>query len=122
MNSHIRFDADEGALHLLDQRLLPEAEADVVCRTPDDVIDALKTMVVRGAPAIGVTAAFGCALAVRCAVARGGDAARRRLEADLERLAAARPTAFIVSPQKRNAIIAPINMPDSTIGFISVTS
>ena len=93
MNSHLRFDADEGALHLLDQRLLPEAEADVVCRTPDDVIDALKTMVVRGAPAIGVTAAFGCALAVRCAVARGGDAARRRLEADLERLAAARPTA-----------------------------
>lgn len=93
MNSHIRFDADSGALHLLDQRLLPEAEVDVVCRTPDDVIGALKTMVVRGAPAIGVTAAFGCALAARCAVVHGGDAARRRLETDLERLATARPTA-----------------------------
>lgn len=93
MDSHIRFDAREGTLHLLDQRRLPEVEADVVCHTPDEVIDALKTMVVRGAPAIGVTAAFGCALAARCAAAEGGAAARARLEADLDRIARARPTA-----------------------------
>lgn len=93
MDSHIRFDAREGVLHLLDQRRLPEVEADVDCRTPDEVIDALKTMVVRGAPAIGVTAAFGCALAARCAAAEAGTAARRRLVEDLERIAQARPTA-----------------------------
>lgn len=92
MDSHIRFDAREGVLHLLDQRRLPEVEADVACRTPDEVIDALKTMVVRGAPAIGVTAAFGCALAARCA-AEAGAAGRQRLEGDLDRIAQARPTA-----------------------------
>lgn len=93
MNSHIHFDAGEGALHLLDQRRLPEVEAEVVCRTPEEVIDALKRMVVRGAPAIGVTAAFGCALAARLACVEAGDAARKRLEADLGRIAQARPTA-----------------------------
>ncbi|MBD5646741.1 MAG: S-methyl-5-thioribose-1-phosphate isomerase [Desulfovibrio sp.] len=93
MDSHIRFDAREGVLHLLDQRRLPEVEADVACRTPDEVIDALKTMVVRGAPAIGVTAAFGCALAARCAAADAGAAGRQRLEGDLDRIARARPTA-----------------------------
>ena len=63
MNEHIRFDRDALELHLLDQRLLPEEEADFACRTPGEVITALQTMVVRGAPAIGVTAAWGCALA-----------------------------------------------------------
>lgn len=92
MNSHIRFAAAEGALHLLDQRKLPEVETEVVCRTPDDVIHALKAMVVRGAPAIGVTAAFGCVLAARCAAEDAKDA-RARLEADLDRIAEARPTA-----------------------------
>ncbi|WP_165077444.1 MULTISPECIES: S-methyl-5-thioribose-1-phosphate isomerase [unclassified Desulfovibrio] len=93
MNSHIRFDGEAGALHLLDQRKLPEVEADVGCVTPDDVIAALKTMVVRGAPAIGVTAAFGCALAARGVAAEDTEAGRRRLEGDLDRIAQARPTA-----------------------------
>ena len=35
---------------------------------------------------------------------------------------AARPTAFIVRPQKRKAIMLPMNMPESTLGFMSVTS
>ena len=60
MNAHIRFDRDALELHLLDQRLLPAEEADFVCRTPAEVITALQDMVVRGAPAIGVTAAWGC--------------------------------------------------------------
>lgn len=93
MNSHIRFNAEERALHLLDQRLLPEQEADVVCHTPDDVIDALKRMVVRGAPAIGVTAAFGCVLAALCASCDEGDDWRQHLDQDLDRIALARPTA-----------------------------
>jgi len=54
---------EEDAVVLLDQRLLPLEEIDVRCRTAGEVADAIKTMVVRGAPAIGVAAAYGIALA-----------------------------------------------------------
>lgn len=91
MNEHIRFDREALELHLLDQRLLPEEEADFVCRTPAEVIAALQSMVVRGAPAIGVTAAWGCALAV--AVADEGAGWQERVSAALEDMARARPTA-----------------------------
>jgi methylthioribose-1-phosphate isomerase len=50
---------EDGALCLLDQRLLPGEEEIVRCRTLDDVVEAIKTMQVRGAPAIGCTAAYG---------------------------------------------------------------
>ena len=53
------------ALELLDQRLLPAEARYVAFRTADEVADAIRDMVVRGAPAIGVTAAFGLALAAR---------------------------------------------------------
>jgi methylthioribose-1-phosphate isomerase len=49
-------------LELLDQRLLPEKTVYVVCRTAAEVADAIRDMVVRGAPAIGCTAAFGVVL------------------------------------------------------------
>ena len=94
MEHHIRFDGDALALHLLDQRLLPTQESDFVCTTPEHIIDALKTMVVRGAPAIGVTAAFGCVLALaNCIKNDAGPGWQQRLAADLERIAEARPTA-----------------------------
>jgi methylthioribose-1-phosphate isomerase len=47
----------------LDQRKLPLEEVDVECRTAGEVADAIRTMVVRGAPAIGIAAAYGYALA-----------------------------------------------------------
>nr|WP_319374547.1 S-methyl-5-thioribose-1-phosphate isomerase [uncultured Methanobacterium sp.] len=50
-------------LCLLDQTLLPHETEYLICGTYQDVINAIKTMVVRGAPAIGVAAAFGMALA-----------------------------------------------------------
>jgi methylthioribose-1-phosphate isomerase len=50
-------------LHLLDQRLLPGDVRYVRCTTAEEVAEAIRTMVVRGAPAIGVCAAFGLALA-----------------------------------------------------------
>jgi len=53
------------ALKLLDQRKLPFVEEYVVCRTHVEVAKAIKDMVVRGAPAIGVTAAFGYVLGLR---------------------------------------------------------
>jgi methylthioribose-1-phosphate isomerase len=68
----------------LDQRKLPLEEVDVECRTAAEVADAIRTMVVRGAPAIGVAAAYGLALAA----VRGDDLA----EADAV-LRASRPTA-----------------------------
>jgi methylthioribose-1-phosphate isomerase len=49
-------------LELLDQRLLPDRSVYVACRTAGEVAQAIRDMVVRGAPAIGCSAAFGIAL------------------------------------------------------------
>ena len=58
----VRLESDR--VVLLDQRLLPLVEEEVECRTAAEVAHAIRTMVVRGAPAIGVAAAYGYALAV----------------------------------------------------------
>ncbi len=92
MTDHIVFSADRHALLLLDQRFLPDREEYFVCRNTADTIYALRTMVVRGAPAIGVTAAYGCHLAAREA-GEAGNAWADRLEALLLELEQARPTA-----------------------------
>lgn len=63
MKPHIRFDANIRFLELLDQRQLPKSEEYIRCSSADDVIAAIKQMVVRGAPAIGVAAAWACCLA-----------------------------------------------------------
>ncbi|MEO8499514.1 MAG: S-methyl-5-thioribose-1-phosphate isomerase [Vicinamibacteria bacterium] len=84
------FDGD--ALHLLDQRALPTEVRYEVCRTADETARAIKTLVVRGAPAIGVAAAFGLALAARRAT-ESGAALDPALDAAHQVLAAARPTA-----------------------------
>ena len=75
---------DGNALFLLDQRLLPREEKWLACTTASEVAEAIRTMVVRGAPAIGVSAAFGMALA-----AKAGD----DLQAAAAELKNARPTA-----------------------------
>jgi methylthioribose-1-phosphate isomerase len=54
---------EQHTLFLLDQRRLPLDEVWVACRSSAEVADAIRTMIVRGAPAIGVCAAFGVALA-----------------------------------------------------------
>lgn len=61
MQEHIQW--RDGALVLLDQRVLPRQEAWVRCTTAQQAADAIRDMVVRGAPAIGITAAYGMALA-----------------------------------------------------------
>ncbi|MDK2956763.1 MAG: methylthioribose-phosphate isomerase [Desulfovibrionales bacterium] len=95
MTEHIQFSDDQYALLLLDQRILPTREETFVCRTTDDTVYALQTMVVRGAPAIGVTAAYGCCLALR--EARSQDDWRSALAANLDKLERARPTAVNLS-------------------------
>lgn len=92
MTDHIRYSPDKGALVLLDQRLLPSREEWYECRTTEDVCFALKAMVVRGAPAIGVTAAYGCYLAAREVENLPGDW-RTNLVAKLHEIENARPTA-----------------------------
>ncbi|MBQ9639764.1 MAG: S-methyl-5-thioribose-1-phosphate isomerase [Bacteroidales bacterium] len=57
--------ADGRVLRLLDQRMLPHAEQWVEVRTADEVAEAIRGMVVRGAPAIGVAAAYGLYVAMR---------------------------------------------------------
>jgi methylthioribose-1-phosphate isomerase len=74
---------EEGVV-MIDQRLLPRQQVFVTCRSYLEVADAIKTMVIRGAPAIGVAAAMGVALGVR----EGAD-----FETVCNTLAATRPTA-----------------------------
>ena len=50
---------EEDAIVMIDQRKLPGVEVYVRCKTAPEVARAIKTMVIRGAPAIGVAAAFG---------------------------------------------------------------
>jgi methylthioribose-1-phosphate isomerase len=91
MEFHIRFDDAGRDLVLLDQRILPTREEYFTCTNTDETIYALQTMVVRGAPAIGVTAAYGCFLAAR--EAGDGPGWQERLDALLVKLENARPTA-----------------------------
>ena len=72
----------------IDQRALPQQVRWLRITTVDELIDAIKTLAIRGAPAIGVSGAFGVALA---ALAHAGDADKVELEA--ARIASARPTA-----------------------------
>ena len=78
----IRLEA--GAVVLLDQRRLPDERVELRCESAADVAEAIRTLAVRGAPAIGVAAAYGYALAAE----RGED-----LTAAWQVLAASRPTA-----------------------------
>ena len=82
----------DGALHLLDQRVLPSRERWVACVTVEAVADAIRTMVWRGAPAIGICAAYGLVLAARERIAEGGDW-QAAWEEDYALLAHTRPTA-----------------------------
>jgi methylthioribose-1-phosphate isomerase len=83
----------EDRLVLLDQRRLPEAETWLALDEAAPVADAIREMVVRGAPAIGITAAYAVVLAARAAYRRDPRGWREAMDADLGRLTAARPTA-----------------------------
>lgn len=80
-------------LRLLDQRRLPKEVHYLECKTAEDVADAIRQMVVRGAPAIGITAAYGVVLAARHAWSRQRQNWQEAVLADLDLIAASRPTA-----------------------------
>ncbi len=81
----------DGAIELLDQRKLPHAVEYVTAKRVEDVSCAIKEMVVRGAPLIGIVAAFGVYLGVKDA--ENKDKFRKALNASIESLSNTRPTA-----------------------------
>jgi len=102
---------EDGRLVLIDQTRLPTEQVERACASWPEVAEAIRGLVVRGAPAIGVAAAFGVVLAARASRARD----RAALEADLEEaikgLAATRPTAvnlfWALDRMRRTAEAAP---------------
>nr|VFK79338.1 MAG: methylthioribose-1-phosphate isomerase [Candidatus Kentron sp. SD] len=80
-------------LDLLDQRLLPSRLETVTCTTARKVEEAIRDMVVRGAPAIGITAAYGVVLAARERYREHPRRWKQNIEPDLALLGNARPTA-----------------------------
>lgn len=80
-------------VRLLDQRQLPLVETYVLCRTYHEVADAIRTMVVRGAPAIGVAAAGGIALGAQHLQPAPPEALAAQLETIYTTMAQTRPTA-----------------------------
>ena len=96
-------------LLLLDQTRLPREELTREFARWEDVAEALRTLVVRGAPAIGVTAAFGVALAARQSRATTFDSLLADIETAIKGLAATRPTAvnlFWALDRMRSTLLA----------------
>jgi len=81
------------AVVMIDQRKLPGQEIYVRCKTAPDVARAIKTMVIRGAPAIGVAAAMGLALGMRKSKATGTQKFAAEFQKMCELMASTRPTA-----------------------------
>lgn len=86
-------DAFEGRLVLIDQTLLPLECREIECDTHEKVFEAIRSLRVRGAPAIGVAAAYGTVVGLQPAASKDSGEFRRRLIEVTDRLAASRPTA-----------------------------
>lgn len=82
----------DGILYLLDQRALPNRVDMLPCRTALDVVEGIRNLTVRGAPAIGVAAAYGVVLSINDTTVTL-DRARFQLRFDAHRIKSARPTA-----------------------------
>jgi methylthioribose-1-phosphate isomerase len=104
-------------LELLDQTLLPLREVVRHYARWEDVADAIRTLVVRGAPAIGVAAAYGVVLAARESHAKTFDDLLADLEAAIKGLAATRPTAvnlfWALERMRRTALALAGQPPDA---------
>ncbi|HTJ22533.1 MAG TPA: S-methyl-5-thioribose-1-phosphate isomerase [Gemmatimonadaceae bacterium] len=90
----VRWSDDGHSVRILDQRCLPEREVYRDLRTVSDVCDAIATLAVRGAPAIGIAGAMGLTLALN---ARPDDGRVQLLEDAAEQIRATRPTAVNLS-------------------------
>jgi len=102
---------DDG-VRMIDQLKLPTQEVYVTCRTYEEVAEAIRSMVIRGAPAIGVAAAMGVALGVKNSGARTIPELRKDFETIAETISRTRPTAV-------NLFWAIERMRDAFEGFIT---
>jgi len=106
-------------LVLLDQRKLPSDVLFIDCHEVVDVIHAIKDMVVRGAPAIGVTAAFGVVLAARARFKQSAENWRQDIEQDLHDMLLARPTAvnlqWAIEKMRREIVNLPAGDPEPNL-------
>ncbi len=89
----VRWSDDGRAVNVLDQTQLPEREVRLDLRNVDDVADGIRKMIVRGAPAIGITAAMGIALDAAAHTTLGRDEFMQRVEQTIMLLRSTRPTA-----------------------------
>lgn len=89
----IRWADDGDGVDIIDQTLLPEAEKRIVLRSADEVIEAIRMLRVRGAPAIGVAGAMGLVAEMRQHVGDTPADFAEHLQATARRLRTARPTA-----------------------------
>jgi methylthioribose-1-phosphate isomerase len=84
-------DEPRPTVRLIDQTRLPDAEVYLDITTVDDLVDAITTLAVRGAPALGAVGALGVVVAMHQAEAGGWD--EGKLAAQVDRIRNARPTA-----------------------------
>ena len=101
-------DGIDGYLEMIDQRQLPEMFLQMCCENTEQLWDAIKTLAVRGAPAIGVAAGYGVCLAMKEVADADIPAAMSHLEKSVEYLASSRPTAvnlfWALDRMKKHAI------------------
>jgi methylthioribose-1-phosphate isomerase len=109
---------EDGRLVLLDQTKLPTEEVERACASWPEAAEAIRTLVVRGAPAIGVAAAFGVVLAARASGATNHAALLADLEEAIKGLAATRPTAvnlFWALDRMRRLVVASADLPPARL-------
>ena len=90
---NIRYDKDAERLYIIDQTLLPNEEREIELRTLEEMVEAIKKLRIRGAPAIGICAGYCMYVLARGIDARDSETLYRKLQIDGELLGAARPTA-----------------------------
>jgi methylthioribose-1-phosphate isomerase len=109
----------DGYLSLIDQTLLPTEFRERECRTVEEVWEAIKSLRVRGAPAIGIAAAYGLCVGLQTSRAEHQDVFFHRLEELATYLAASRPTAvnlfWALDRMKRTAMSLRGVMPPAEI-------
>lgn len=113
----VEWDDNRSEIRLIDQRLLPGRFEVFSCHTLDEVVFAIYDMVVRGAPAIGATAAFGVALAACRSQAGSVGELRNELRQAAQKLNASRPTAVNLAWALRQ-MVALLEQPATTVNEI----
>ena len=110
-------DWQDDVVVMVDQRKLPGQEIYLRCRTAQEVAKAIRTMVIRGAPAIGVAAAMGLALGMRRSTAKGTRQFAVEFQKSCDMMAATRPTAvnlFWAIDRMKAAFAAGVEAGEST--------